>query len=116
MTSGTFQVGETVIGRMVRPGLGPIARIDTRQDPRITFRVAQSNHREGEYNAPDQVFRESPYDGTAYVCGIFRNFNILNVDTFSLSNEAQGEYSGRIEEGMILRGTDKWCRSSHNRT
>ena len=64
MTSGTFQVGETVIGRMVRPGLAPVARMDTRQTPRITFRVAQSNHREGEYNAPDQVFRESPYDGT----------------------------------------------------
>ena len=30
---------------------------------------------------------------------------ILNVDTFSLSNESQGEYNGRIEEGMVLRGT-----------
>ena len=30
---------------------------------------------------------------------------ILNVDTFSLSNESQGEFSGRIAEGMILRGT-----------
>ena len=61
MTSGTFQVGETVVGRMVDTGLGPVDRANR---PRITFRVAQSNHREGEYNAPDQVFRENPYDGS----------------------------------------------------
>ena len=29
---------------------------------------------------------------------------ILNVDTFSLSNEVQGQYYGWIREGMTLRG------------
>ena len=84
MTSGTFQVGETVVGRMVDTGLGPVERANR---PRITLRVAQSNHREGEYNAPDQVFRENPYDGSPLSAVYSATSTILNVDTFSLSNE-----------------------------
>ena len=102
MTSGTFQIGETVIGRMVDTGLGPV---ETGRRPRITFRVAQSNHREGEYNAPDQVFRENPYNGTPLPAVYSASSTILNVDTFSLSNEAQGQYSGFVAEGMVLRGS-----------
>ena len=102
MTSGTFQVGETVVGRMVDTGLGPVERANR---PRITFRVAQSNHREGEYNAPDQVFRENPYDGSPLSAVYSATATILNVDTFSLSNEAQGAYSGYVAENMILRGS-----------
>ena len=102
MTSGTFQIGETVVGRMVDTGLGPV---ETGKRPRITFRVSQSNHREGEYNAPDQVFRENPYNGTPLPAVYSATATILNVDTFSLSNEAQGEYSGFVAEGMVLRGS-----------
>ena len=102
MTSGTFQIGETVIGRMVDTGLGPVER---GRRPRITFRVAQSNHREGEYNAPDQVFRENPYNGSPLPAVYSATATILNVDTFSLSNEAQGEYNGYVAEGMVLRGS-----------
>ena len=102
MTSGTFQIGETVIGRMVDTGLGPV---ETGRRPRITFRVAQSNHREGEYNAPDQVFRENPYNGSPLPAVYSATATILNVDTFSLSNEAQGEYNGFVAEGMVLRGS-----------
>jgi hypothetical protein len=105
MTSGTFQIGETVIGRMTTPGLAPVARRLVGEEPRITFRVAQANHREGEYNAPNQVFRESPYDGTSMSAVYSATSTILNVDTFSLSNEAQGQYSGVIAEGMILKGS-----------
>ena len=105
MQSGTFQVGETVIGRMSRPGLGPVTRQLIGEEAKITFRVAQSNHREGEYNAPDQVFRENPYNGTSLSAVYSATSTILNIDTFSLSNEAQGEYSGRIAEEMILKGS-----------
>ena len=101
MAFGTFQIGETVVGRMVATGLGPVER---GRKPRITFRVSQSNHREGEYNAPDQVFRENPYNGSPLPAVYSATSSILNVDTFSLSNEAQGQYSGYIAEGMILRG------------
>ena len=102
MTSGTFQVGETVIGTTITTGLGPI---DSANPPRITFRVAQSNHREGEYDAPTQVYRENPYDGAPLSAVYSGTSSILNVDTFSLSNEAQGTYSGYVAEGMVLRGS-----------
>ena len=46
MNSGTFQVGETVTGRMRSTGLGPISNTS----PTITFRVASSNHKYGPYN------------------------------------------------------------------
>ena len=101
MTSGTFQVGERVIGRLANTGLGPT---DRGTIPRITFRVAQSNHREGPYNAPTAVFRESPYSGNPLGSVYSSTSTVLNVDTFSLSNEAQGEYVGYVETGMILKG------------
>ena len=49
MNSGTFTVGETVTGRMNRTGLDQ--DIGNTQAS-ITFRVAQSNHREGPYDVP----------------------------------------------------------------
>ena len=73
-------------------------------DQELHLRVAQSNHREGEYNAPDQVF-ENPYDGSPLSAVYSATSTILNVDTFSLSNEAQGAYSGYVAENMVLRGS-----------
>ena len=52
MKSGTFQVGETVVGTMPTQGL-PAEGTDI---PAIRFRVAQANHRAGPYNAPTEVF------------------------------------------------------------
>ena len=101
MTSGSFQVGEKVSGFMVsafsqRPLPDAIGN--------ITFRVAQHNHREGPYNAPTAVFRENPYDGNTLGASYGFTSTILNVDTFSLSNEANGEYRGFVESGMTLKG------------
>jgi hypothetical protein len=101
MTTGTFQVGENVIGRVVGTGLGPI---DRAQPARISFRVAQSNHKEGAYDAPTSVYRENPYTRAPLSAVYSSTSSILNVDTFSLSNQAQGQYSGYVETGMILRG------------
>ena len=57
MESGTFKVGETVIGSM--PGAGvPSEGTDK---PAIRFRVAQANHRAGPYNSPTEVFTKNPY-------------------------------------------------------
>ena len=121
MTSGTFQVGETVIGTK------------TSSATEIRFRVAQSNHKEGPYNAPTAIFTSNPYTsqtaassietflGTPGVVQVqggqagaaTRNVipasysstsSILNVDTLSLSQQAQGDYFGWGETGMVLKG------------
>ena len=52
-----------------------------------------------------QVFRENPYNGSPLSAVYSATATILNVDTFSLSNEAQGQYSGYVAEGMVLRGS-----------
>jgi hypothetical protein len=101
MTSGTFQVGETVIGMVNPTGLSQITADSL---PSITFRVAQSNHKEGPYNVPTKVFAENPYTNQSFPASYSSTSNVLNVDTFSLSNEPQGSYFGWVQEGMVLRG------------
>ena len=100
--SGTFEVGETVIGTLNQTGLGP-SQINN-ATARISFRVAQSNHKEGPYNSPTKVFIENPYSGQILPATYSSTSIILNIDTFSLSNEPQGSFSGYVEPGMILVG------------
>ena len=90
MTSGTFQVGERVLG--------------LKDGTHIKFRVAQSNHKEGPYNVPTKTFRDNPYTNQLLSSSYSSTSNLLNVDTFSLSNEAQGSYSGKVDPGLVLRG------------
>ena len=101
MTSGTFQTGEKVVGQVIQTGLSQITS-DT--IPTISFRVAQSNHKEGPYNVPTKVFTENPYNSQSFPPSYSSTSTVLNVDTFSLSNEPQGDYFGWVETGMILRG------------
>ena len=58
MISGVFQTGETVVGSVRETGLGPN---DTNTNSRITFRVAQPNHKEGPYNVATTTFSLNPY-------------------------------------------------------
>ena len=101
MTSGTFQVGETVEGRMIRTGL---AEESNETSPKITFRVAQINHREGAYNSPTKTFRENPYNSRPLSNAYSSTSNILNVDTLSLSEQAQGDFFGFVQTGMTFVG------------
>jgi len=102
MVSGVFQVGETVVGR-TRP-VGSLPLNNRNIDPEITFRVATANHKEGPYNAPLTRYRTSPYDTQTLPATYSSTSTVLNVDTFSLSNQPQGSFSGYVEEGMILVG------------
>ncbi len=127
MTSGTFQVGETVVGKMPGAGL-PEEGTDSSA---IRFRVAQSNHRVGPYNAPTEVFAKNPYisqvgatgletflgtPGTVQLAGASggatdmpatysSTSTILNVDTKSMADQAQGDYYGYVDQKMELRGS-----------
>ncbi len=48
MKSGTFNLGETIIG--------------TKGTVSIKFRAAKLNHKYGPYNDPDQIFTDNPYN------------------------------------------------------
>lgn len=102
MLSGVFEVGETVVGTTRPIGSLPLSTRNT--DPRISFRVSQANHKEGPYNSPTTRFTVSPYTGQSVSSTYSSTSTILNIDTFSLSNQPEGAFSGFVESGMILVG------------
>ena len=123
MTTGTFQVGETVVGEVQRTTTsGGVNTFSV-----IHFRAAQTNHKEGPYNAPTRIYSANPYTssvgptqlevysglpgsmslegGTTVVPASYSSTStILNVDTVSMANQPQGDYYGWVETGMVLRG------------
>ena len=101
MISGVFQVEETVVGTVDQIGLG---QGSVNLNPSISFRVAQSNHKEGQYNSQTATFPQNPYTNQILQSSYSSTSNILNVDTFSLSNEPQGSFSGYVVSGMKLVG------------
>ena len=87
MTSGVFQTGETV------------------KSGDFSFRLAAPNHKEGPYNAPTKVITLNPYDNAAGISTVYSTSStILNVDTFSLAQQVQGEFFGHSKNGMKLVG------------
>jgi hypothetical protein len=93
---GSFQIGETVIGYENRDGISREL---------IKFRLASPNHKFGAFNSPSATYISNPYLKTESIPTAYSNSSkILNVDTYSLSQEAQGLYSGYITTGMKLVG------------
>ena len=89
MISGSFQVGETVVGLFG-------SKFDT-NIPSIKFRVAQQNHKFGPYNLPTQIFGSNPYSREAVIPSAYSaTSTILNVDTYSLSAQSLGDFYGWI--------------------
>ena len=102
MSSGTFQIGETVQGRVIDKGLGEEGK-DT--NPSINFRVAQSNHRRGDYDSPTEVYPDNPYVNGGTIPEVYSSTSTtLNVDTYSLADQPQGDFFGYIQTGMKLTG------------
>jgi hypothetical protein len=93
MISGIFIPGETVIGR-----------IGSNQ---IRFRLAKSNHRFGPFLQPNDIYIENPYNRETNISPNYTSTSsVLNVDTFSLSEDAIGDYFGNITQNMVLRGLE----------
>ena len=128
MTSGVFRVGETVEGTMPNIKIG--------FPPTITFRVANSNHKEGPFNSPTRIYTKNPYTAQAlpteletYAGNIgvtqiqsdtasiipstySSTSSILNVDIESLSNQPQGLYFGRVANNMVLKGKESGAEAT----
>ena len=104
MTSGTFQVGETVTGTM----LNDIPDIDVTPGgilPSFKFRVAYANHKDGPYDLPTSLFLSNPYNADFTLPDEYSSTSsVLNVDTTSLSATTSGEFFGYPRQGMILKG------------
>ena len=110
MISGVFAVGETVIGTIQKTGLN--LTVINESDPRITFRVAQSNHKEGPYNAPLSTYPLNPYTRQTLSATYSSTSTTLNIDVFSLCTQYQGEFSGWVQSGMTLVGKTSGARAT----
>jgi hypothetical protein len=95
--SSAFQVGETVVGT-VQSNTGSTQTL-------IQFRVATANHKYGLYNSPSRTYNINPYVRSENLSPSYSSSTkVLNIDTYSLSQEAQGKYSGYLIKGMKLVG------------
>ena len=101
MVSGTFQVGEKIVGIMPLTGLGPSS---PKTSPSITFRAAQINHKEGPYNIPTKVYTQNPYNSQVLSSSYSSTSTVLNIDTFSLADQPEGDYFGWVAQNMVLTG------------
>ena len=91
-TSGTFIIGENIIG--FNNGIEI-----------ITFRLAQPNHKFGKYNSPSKTFDKNPYSKNESLPAAYsESSTVLNIDTFSLSDQAQGLYTGYLIRRAVLIG------------
>ena len=98
MTSGVFQVGETVdgtVGDSLRNGSGP----------RISFRTAQPDHKFGSYNDPRIIYDVNPYaDNVGLTSTYSATTTVLNIDTASLQQQVLGDFHGYVAKNMVLTG------------
>ncbi len=91
-SSSAFTVGETVIGSFGGKNI-------------ISFRVAASNHKSGLFSSPTDTYTQNPYVPSESIPSSYsQSSKILNIDTFALSQQAQGLYSGYVTIGTKLVG------------
>ena len=91
-TTGIFRTGEAVVGSVNGVNL-------------ISFRLATPDHKYGPFNAPTTKYNINPYIKTETLQTSYSNTTkVLNIDTNSLAEEAQGRYTGYLTKGMLLIG------------
>ena len=92
MSSGVFQVGETVKGYVGSTRI-------------FTARVAQPNHKTGNISSPTTTYSLNPYNKTVSLPSTYSaSSTVLNIDLNSLCEEILGKYSGYITTGTVLLG------------
>ena len=91
-STSSFQIGETVKG--YSPDGTEI----------INFRLCTPNHKGGPFNNPTETYTTDPYTDLNIQTLYSQSSNILNIDTRSLSEEAQGAYSGYLVANTRLVG------------
>ena len=100
MFSGSFQIGERVQAFTQTNTTGDFG-------PTVIgrFRLCQPNHKEGPFTAPTLTYTTNPYDTTVNIPSTYSaSSTVLNIDTASLAEEAQGRFFGRLDTLTLLVG------------
>ena len=91
MISGTFQVGEVLVGNS-----GAVS---------VRVRVANADHKYGPYNSPSQTYKQNPYKtGEILPKAYSTTSSVLNIDTAGLELQSASGYYGYIVKDMRLVG------------
>ncbi len=106
MSTGAFQVGETVIGRM---NSGSNRNSSSAY---IQFRVANPNHRTGSFNVPSRTYAEDPYTTTSIPTTYTSSSTLLNVDVAGLADISQTDFYGWVASGMLLTGQSSGAQAT----
>ena len=93
MVKGSFAANDIVESAATVQVLG---------EPEIKFRVAQSNHRSGEYNNPTKTFLTEPYGNTSLTSAYSSTSTTLNVDTADLADFVKPDRIGYVKPGMSI--------------
>jgi len=97
-SSSAFIIGETVIG------------YDNQNNKIITCRAIMPSHKIGPFNAPTTKYTTNPYFRDETLPDSYSpSSKVLNIDTYSLAEEAQGLYSGYLVKGAKLVGQTSGC-------
>jgi hypothetical protein len=105
--NGSFTIGEEIVGYQIDGDSNSVAR--------IRFRLAKPNHKTGLFNSPDTIYEFNPYEypqSTRLPDLYTESSTVLNVDTASLAQSAQGRYSGYVEKGFVLEGQSSGATAS----
>ncbi len=102
MVTGVFQVGENVSVYLNDKKIG-------------CFRSSSLNHKTGSYNNATTTYTENPYStslslGTTYSA----SSSVINVDTYSLSDNADGRFYGYVPSGAKLVGETSNAQATVN--
>ena len=97
-SNGAFKIGEIV---KAYPNAG-------KESNSMIFRVCQPNHKSGSFNNPSEVYISDPYSSglNPLQNNYSQSSTVLNVDTKSLSEEAQGDFFGYLTKNTLLVGQE----------
>ena len=100
MSSGAFEVGETVHGFIGSTRV-------------FSARAIQPNHKTGPFNNPTTTYTVNPYNTSITLPTSYsQSSTILNYDTQSLADEVVGRFNGYITVGMILLGVTSGAQAT----
>ena len=101
MNFGSFQSGETVYGYFSGNKV-------------CAFRLCNINHKTGTYNNPATTYEENPYSISLPLLNYSSSSSVINIDIYSLSNDAFGQFFGYVAPGMILIGKTSGAQATVN--
>lgn len=99
MITGIFNVGETIDGYEGNVKV-------------FSARLCSPNHKYGSYNNPSETYSINPYQSSEILTDYSQSSTVLNIDTYSLSDNAEGRFYGYISYNMVLVGRTSGAQCS----